>query len=347
MNVRQSIIILLFGSLMTACVSARKYETTVAQTERLAARVNLQSDSLDRLETLRSLTNSSKIDLEERNRLLDQELSSLRRQYTQLKQANTDLLARYDRVLAQNQVEIATSSSALEKLRQTLSQKELDLVRQENSLNELSETLRQKETSLNTRIAELSENLTSTRKKVAMSEFELDAKTSEVNQLRAALAAKDAKLNALRDRMQSALTGFSASDLSVEQRKGKVYVSLSQNLLFASGSKTLNANGTDALGQVAKALKQQPDINITVEGHTDTDGTSALNWNLSTARATTVAQRLIQGGVNPTQVTAAGRGQFQPVADNNTAEGKALNRRTEIILTPQLGELYELVTGSR
>jgi chemotaxis protein MotB len=332
---------------MTACVSARKYETTVAESERLSARVNLQADSLERLESLRRLTTTGKLDLEEKNRLMDQELTSLRRQYAQLERANTDLLSRYDRVLAQNQAELATSSSELGTLRQELSQKELTLARQESTLNELSSTLNRKEADLNTRIAELSTDLSSSRKAVAMSEFELNEKTSEVNQLRAALAAKDAKLNALRERMQKALTGFSASDLSVEERRGKVYVSLSQNLLFASGSKTLNKNGTDALGQVAQALKQQPDINITVEGHTDTDGSASLNWDLSTARATTVAQRLIQGGVNPNQVTAAGRGQFQPVADNSTAAGKALNRRTEIILTPQLGELYELVTGSR
>lgn len=332
---------------MTACVSARKYETNLAETERLSSRVNLQADSLERLEAIRMVTTKSKIGLEEQNGLMDQELTSLRRQYTQLERANTDLLTRYDRVLAQNQAEIAASSSELERLRRDLSQKELDLARQESTLNELSATLDRKEANLNTRIAELSSDLTSTRQKVAMSENELTAKTSEVNQLRAALAAKDAKLNALRDRMQKALTGFSASDLTVEQRGGKVYVSLSQNLLFASGSKTLNSNGTSALGQVAKALQQQPDINITVEGHTDTDGAASLNWDLSTARATTVAQRLISGGVNPTQVIAAGRGQFQPVSDNTTAEGKAQNRRTEIILTPQLGELYELITGSR
>lgn len=339
--------ILLLASFLTACVSARKYEDTVAQSERLSARVNLQADSLERLEAIRKLTTSGKLDLEEKNRLMDQELTSLRRQYTQLERANTDLLSRYDRVLSQNQVEIATSSSELSKLRQELSQKELILARQESKLNELSATLNQKEADLNTRIAELSSDLTSSRKAVAMSEFELNEKTSEVNQLRAALAAKDAKLNALRDRMQKALKGFSASDLSVEERGGKVYVSLSQNLLFASGSKTLNSNGTNVLGQVAQALRQQPDINITVEGHTDTDGSASLNWDLSTARATTVAQRLIQGGVNPSQVTAAGRGQFQPIGDNSTIEGKALNRRTEIILTPQLGELYELITGSR
>lgn len=343
----QLLLLLVFGSVLTSCVSYRKYEDSLFQQERLSARVNLQADSLDRLEAIRMATTSSKLSLEEQNRLMDQELTSLRRQYTQLERANTDLLARYDRVLAQNQAEIAASSSTLEKLRQELSQKELTLARQESALNELSATLNQKEADLNTRIAELSSDLSSTRRKVALSENELNEKTSEVNQLRAALAAKDAKLNGLRERMQQALTGFSASDLRVEQRGGKVYVSLSQNLLFASGSKTLNSNGTDALGQVAAALRQQPDINITVEGHTDTDGSAALNWNLSTARATTVAQSLIAGGVNPTQVIAAGRGQFQPVADNSTAEGKAQNRRTEIILTPQLGELYELITGNR
>ncbi len=331
---------------LNSCVSYRKYEDTLAERDRLSARLNVQADSLSRIAQTSARASADNLSLEERNRLLKDELASSRAQYTQLERANTDLLARYDRVLAQNQAELSQSSTELTRLRNELNQQELALAQKESQLNTLSRELDSREEDLNRRIAALEADLSSSKSAIVARENELDAKTSEVNQLRNALAAKDAKINALRDRVRAALTGFSASDLSVEERGGKVYVSLSQNLLFASGSKTLNSGGEAALAKVASALRTSPDISITVEGHTDTDGTPALNWDLSTARATTVAKELIAGGISPNRITAAGRGQYQPIADNSSVDGKARNRRTEIILTPQLGELYELVVGS-
>lgn len=330
---------------LASCVSYRKFEDTLAARDRLASRVDAQADSLRRLEADRASTSSAKLSVEERNRLLSDELASLRSQYQQLDRANEDLLRRYDRVLAQNEAELTASSSELTRLRGDLSAKELTLAQQERELNAVSKRLDEREADLNRRIAELESDLTRTQGAVAARENELNAKTSEVNQLRAALVEKDLRLNALRDRMRAALTGFSDSDLTVEQRGGRVYVSLSQNLLFASGSKTVGVDGKRALRQLAAALRDNQDVGITVEGHTDTDGTPALNWDLSTGRATTVAQELIAGGVSAQRITAAGRGQYQPVADNTSAAGKARNRRTEIILTPRLGELYELVVG--
>lgn len=329
-----------------SCVSYRKYEETLLERDVLSARVNVQADSLSRYVTESQRANESNLSLGERNRLLREELASARTQYTTLERANTDLLARYDRVLAQNQAELTASSTELTRLRSELNQQELALKQKEAELNGVSKQLDAREADLNRRIAVLESDLTSTRSAVAARESEINAKSSEINALRNALAAKDAKINAIRDRVRGALTGFSASDLSVEERGGKVYVSLSQNLLFASGSKAIGAEGKQALRQVAQVLSTSPDIAITVEGHTDTDGTPALNWDLSTARATTVAKELISGGVQPARITAAGKGQYQPVADNGSADGRARNRRTEIVITPRLGELYELVVGS-
>lgn len=335
------------ATLLTSCVSYRKYEDTLGDRDRLQARVNLQADSLSRLQSTNQRVSADRLSLEDRNRLLNEELTSTRNQYNQLNRANEDLLKRYDRVLAQNQAELSASSTELDRLRQELSNKELALAKRERELGDLSKELSQRETDLNERIALLETDLSSTRNAVAAKESEITAKTSQINELRAALASKDAKLNALRTRMRDALTGFSASDLSIEERNGKVYLSLSQNLLFASGSKAVNAAGQQALRRVASALTSSPDVAITVEGHTDTDGTADMNWDLSTARATAVAKALIAGGVQPSRITAAGRGEYQPVADNATPDGKARNRRTEIILTPRLGELYELVVGAR
>jgi chemotaxis protein MotB len=113
--------------------------------------------------------------------------------------------------------------------------------------------------------------------------------------------------------------------------------------LFASGSKTINTQGRQAIKQLAGVLNVNPDINITVEGHTDTDGEAAFNWDLSVGRATTIVKELTTNGVAPERVIAAGRGEYFPVAPNTTAQGKAQNRRTEIILTPKLDVLYDLL----
>lgn len=157
-----------------------------------------------------------------------------------------------------------------------------------------------------------------------------------------AIADKEARLRTIRDRFNQALLGFSEADLACE-KNGKVYVSLSQNLLFASGSKTINNQGKQAIAQLATVLKANKDINITVEGHTDTDGEAAFNWDLSVGRATTVVKELAINGVAAERIIAAGRGEFYPIATNDTAAGKAQNRRTEIILTPKLEGLYELI----
>ena len=122
-----------------------------------------------------------------------------------------------------------------------------------------------------------------------------------------------------------------------------MYLSLSQNLLFPSGSDEIDWKGRQALMKLADALKSNPDIDITVEGHTDTDGTAAKNWDLSVLRATTVVKLLSSYGVPSDRLIASGRGFYAPIASNDTPQGKGLNRRTEIILSPQLDELYNLI----
>lgn len=138
---------------------------------------------------------------------------------------------------------------------------------------------------------------------------------------------------------------FSSRGLSVEERGGKLYLSLSSNLLFPSGSTRIDTEGRDALRQLAAALKDNPDIDILVEGHTDADGSAALNWKLSVERAVSVTQVLSQFGIKPERMTAAGRGEHVPVASNQTVAGKAQNRRTEIVISPKLDEVYEFLSN--
>lgn len=153
--------------------------------------------------------------------------------------------------------------------------------------------------------------------------------------------------NELRQKISDALTKFSSSELSVSSKNGKVYVSLSENLLFPSGSASVNKKGIEALGKLAEVLNSNPDININIEGHTDSipiRGKYEDNWALSVARATSIVRILTKTYmVDPVRIIASGHSQFDPVDSNSSTEGRAKNRRTEIILIPKLDELYQLI----
>ena len=180
-------------------------------------------------------------------------------------------------------------------------------------------------------------------------EGELKAREARVKELEDIIAQKDAAVRALKERIAEALLGFKDKGLTVEQRNGKIYVSLEAKLLFPSGSTVVNAEGKQALLDLANVIKDEKDITILVEGHTDSDpinGSGAMkdNWDLSVLRATSVVRIMNQdGGVDNTMLTAAGRGEYIPVADNASREGKAKNRRIEIILTPNLDRLFEIL----
>ncbi|HAA20832.1 MAG TPA: hypothetical protein DCP28_19505, partial [Cytophagales bacterium] len=176
-----------------------------------------------------------------------------------------------------------------------------------------------------------------------------EARVSELEQV---IADKEAATDALRQKVSQALLSFAESDLTVEVRNGKVYVSLSEDLLFQSGSASVDPKGVDALRKLAGVLLDNQDISITVEGHTDDVplGRSSTylkdNWDLSVLRATSIVRILTNAGVPPSNVIASGRGEFIPVASNETPEGRANNRRTEIILTPKLDELFSILESN-
>lgn len=169
-----------------------------------------------------------------------------------------------------------------------------------------------------------------------------------LSELQAKIARQDSITKALNDLIRKALLGFKSDELSVEVKNGKVYVSMSNKLLFKSGSWDVEAKGQEALQMLADVLNNNPDIDILVEGHTDTDPISTAvikdNWDLSTARANSIVRILTEEyAVTPTRVTSSGRGEFMPKASNKTSEGKAINRRTEIILSPKLEEIMKLL----
>ena len=175
---------------------------------------------------------------------------------------------------------------------------------------------------------------------------DLEAMRLNLQNKEAEIEAKDAAMKALKDRVSAALTGFEGKGLTVEQRGGRIYVSMDNKLLFPSGSATVDAKGKDAIMKLAKAIENEKDLNILVEGHTDTDkigsgSTYKDNWDLSVIRATSVVRIMQENSViDPVRLTATGRGEYIPVDPND----KSKNRRIEVILAPDLTELYKLVT---
>jgi chemotaxis protein MotB len=156
----------------------------------------------------------------------------------------------------------------------------------------------------------------------------------------------------LKARISNALLNFKENDLTVKVKNGKVYVSLAEQLLFGSGSIAVDKKGEGALQQLAKALKDQKDIHVMIEGHTDNVQISKKsqymedNWDLSVMRATQITRILTKAGMSPSQITAAGKGEFTPVAPNDNAANKQKNRRTEIIVTPNLDELFKILSAN-
>ena len=178
---------------------------------------------------------------------------------------------------------------------------------------------------------------------------ELEARSQRVAELESVIASKDAAMTKLKDAISKALTNFEGNGLTVEQRNGKVYVSMENKLLFESGSWAVGSKGKQAVKQLGEVLAENPEIAILIEGHTDNvpyKGNEQLsgNWDLSAKRATAIVNILRENAaINPENLTAAGRGEFAPIVSNETAQGKAQNRRIEVILTPKLDEISKLL----
>ncbi|HVV56175.1 MAG TPA: OmpA family protein [Mucilaginibacter sp.] len=203
---------------------------------------------------------------------------------------------------------------------------------------------------LNSNYNKLNDNYSSTTSKVSELSSDLQKREERLKEVEDALKRRDAATAALKDKLQQALLGFQNSGLSVDIRDGKVYVSLADKLLFPTGSITIDQHGKDALVQLAAVLNKEPDINIAVEGHTDIKKVINLgqikdNWDLSVLRATSVVRFLTDPpqNVDPHRLTATGKSQYQPVDPGTTPDALAKNRRIEIVLSPKLDELYNLI----
>ena len=215
----------------------------------------------------------------------------------------------------------------------------LELKAAQENLQKKEDLLRQLEQSLDAKKASLDEMT-----------FELDKKNAKMTELEQILEAQKKIVQDLKTKVSEALLGFENKGLTVTVKNGKVYVSLDEKLLFKTASWEIDANGKNALKNLAGVLEKNPDIQITIEGHTDnvpfnpSGGQLTDNWDLSVKRATTVVRVLLEGSkIDPKRLTASGRSQYLPVDENSTSEARQKNRRTEIILTPDLTELYRLI----
>lgn len=231
----------------------------------------------------------------------------------------------------------------------------LDSTRQQlASLQEMNEDLQERLEAVEQEKSELAGRLeramstsSSVRQELNEKEQRLSEQQQRLDLLQNLLDEQRAVMEGLKTTIDKALVQYRSDELQVNEQDGKLYVSLQDKLLFSSGSATVNREGREALGKLAVVLNNSPDIQIMVEGHTDDvpiRGSFEDNWELSTGRATAIVRILTETyDVAPERVIAAGRSFYEPKAPNDSPEGRAKNRRTEIILTPQLNELFQLL----
>ncbi|MBX7124599.1 MAG: OmpA family protein [Cyclobacteriaceae bacterium] len=272
----------------------------------------------------------------------------------QLEKANTEITDLNGKVKSLK--EDTTQLGA--KIRNT-SQRLADLNKEHDQLNAYYKNLMNSSGKLNRDLAEqkqqllsIQENLEKTRKLNDSLSVSLSEREQKVKELENVLSEKDKAVQALKNKITNALLNFKENDLTVQVKNGKVYVSLAEQLLFGSGSIEVDAKGVSALQQLAKAIKDQKDINIMVEGHTDNvpmprkSNYMQDNWDLSVLRATAITRILTKAGVSPNRVSSSGKGEYSPLAPNSSDLNKQKNRRTEIIITPDLDELFKILESN-
>lgn len=285
--------------------------------------------------------------------------TDLESKYADLKKENRSLSDENDDLLkAKSQLELDrdTQNKELEKIKSEREKLQADYAALNKKMDVLQDSYTALEKNSNEALKanlaknrELLEQLEAKGKALASEQERLDASGKRLSELEALIAAKEASMRKLKETLSNALNGFEGKGLTVEQKNGKVYVSMENKLLFKSGSWAVNSEGKTAVVEVGKVLGDNPDISVLIEGHTDDDpyagsGPIADNWDLSTKRATAIVAILSENkSINKQNLTAAGRGEFSPLGSNATAEGKAKNRRIEIILTPRLDAIAEML----
>ena len=315
--------------LFSSCVTLGKYEALESKNAQLRREFNTSQSELSDLR-------DENANLQRQNQSLSAEITDL----TDIRNNQNDSIAALRQALENQKMGFDT---IIENYAQRLTGQSQDLNRANNLLAARTKELNDKEAAFTAKEQAFKEQENTLRIKQA----ELEKKESDA---RNALAAKERELEQLRSSLNNALVGFADKGLNVETRDGKVYVSMESKLLFPSASWTVSKDGVEAIKTLAKILEQNTDLNILVEGHTDNaayKGSTAVkdNWDLSVMRATSIVKLLLQHGpaIDPARIEACGHGEFAPKVPNDTPANKALNRRTEIILTPKMSEILNLL----
>jgi len=315
----------------TSCVSPKIHNSLVSENESTKKILEQKEKQVlvlsDEVEELTATVN-----------LLKDKITSLKNDSIQngntifvLQNKQDRLNTAYDLLVSQNSRQMSEKAKETKLLLEQLEESQTKLLKKEDDLNKLSATLSEKENELNN------------------AQRILEERSARVNELEKIINQKDSLVTAIKNKVQKALTGLEGDGLTIEQRNGKIYISLEEDLLFASGKYVINQTGVAALNKLSGALASQKDIEILVEGHTDNvkgsgRGSIKDNWDLSVMRATSVVKTLLNNkGLDPLQLTAAGRGEHNPIATNETIEGRKINRRIELILSPNLDDLYDIL----
>jgi chemotaxis protein MotB len=322
-----STLLLVFSS----CVTPKIHNALVAEHEVAKTNLTVQEKKVlqlnDALEEKEGIISSLKAQISElRNDSIQNGKSVIL-----LQDKYDELSDTYDLLASKNSRYMADKAKETKQLLEQLEQAQSELFAKEDELNKLSTSLEAKEEELK------------------LAQEELDARSARVTELENIINKKDSMVTALKESISKALIGLEGEGLTIEQRNGKVYISLEEDLLFASGKYAVNSGGVATLNKLATALAPQKDLEILVEGHTDSiplsgKGLVTDNWDLSVMRATNVVKVLTKNtSLNPLQLTAAGRAEFVPIASNKTKEGRSENRRIEMILSPNLDDLFKLL----
>lgn len=323
------------------CVPARKYEDLLTRRQTCEdenAALRVENEKLfsenNEFKNLNDQNEKTLITLKNDTAYLGSALRNTRAIYQNLNNDYQGLLTQYRDLLAGRNAETERILKQLQVTQEDLQKREDELRKSESLMNE-----KQK-------------NLDVLQRQLEISKADIQAKELRLNELQSILSRQDSIVQALRRKVGTALMGFEGKGLTIEMKNGKVYVSLEESLLFASGSYTVDQRGVSALRELAKVLETNKDINVLIEGHTDDvplrgSGQIKDNWDLSVMRATAIVKILLQHGkIDPIRLTAAGRAEFMPLDPAKTTDARRKNRRTEIILTPKLDELFKIIESN-
>lgn len=313
---KKTFLIILIAIITQSCVSRKLYQE-------LEGKYNTLKNRNDDLVGENDDLFAAKKQLEKENNSLKQSIDSLKNtkkilldDVTSLESKKKELEKQFNELSQSSNEQLNAKAQEILKLSQELDTKESDLIAEKARLQDLQK--------------------------------QLSERSERIKQLEDLIVRKEKKMQLLKDAISNALQNFEGKGLTVVRKNGKVYVSMENKLLFKSGSWSVGNQGKQAVEKLASILKQNPDIEVLIEGHTDNvpyNGNNTIidNWDLSTKRATAIVRILVNKNVNPKQITASGRGEFLPIETNSTIQGKAKNRRIEIILTPNLDAINELL----